>query len=307
MLKLNIFMIDTVAIVLEAMPFLLIGSILGSIIEIYLPEKLFQNRIFRQKRTGFLLMLIMGMILPTCECGVIPIAKKLVKKGLPPYLSVVYLFSAPVINPIVIAATYVAFRFNVWMVLGRIGITALTAVTVALVLSRQKGIYLEDGHQESGEHHHHRHEGCDCENHQKASGFRERFLFIVRHSAVEFLEMSKYLILGALFAAAFRIFVPKDVLYFFEPNAVLSILFMMVLAVLLSICSEADAFVASSFMRFTPFAQLAFVTIGPVVDLKLLWMYSGTFKKKAILLMTVLPFALIFILNSILEMIVRKL
>jgi uncharacterized membrane protein YraQ (UPF0718 family) len=305
LLKFNVFTLSTVATVLEAFPFLLAGSILGAIIENYLPAKLFQKKVFQRKFPGLLLSLLMGFVLPTCECGVIPIARKLVKKGLPPYLAVTYMFSAPVINPIVIVATYVAFRFNLWMVLGRVGISALAAIVVGLVLSSQKSnIFLDNGKDEDCHHHHHD-EGKDCAGHTENETLWGKILSVVSHASEEFLEMSKYLILGALLSSAFRVFVPKSIMMFFEPNLLLSILFMMVLAVLLSICSQADGFVASSFMRFSPFSQLAFVTIGPVVDLKLLLMYSGTFKKKAIVLITVLPFVLIFLVCNLLGLILR--
>ncbi len=311
MLKFNIFIFDVAAIVLEALPFLLIGSILGSVIEVFLPEKLFRGKLFQRKASGLFISIFLGFLLPTCECGVIPIAKKMVKKGLPSYLAVVYMFSAPVINPIVIAATYVAFRYNIWMVLGRIGISALTALVVGLVLSGQGNIFLDSDklkdhdREDEHEHGHKRHEGlCLCED-IEARTWPEKILLIIRHSSREFLEMSKYLILGAILASTFSVLVPKSVVMLWGLNPLLSILFMMVLAVLLSICSEADAFVAASFMKFSPFSQLAFVTIGPVVDLKLLLMYSGTFKKKALALITVIPFILIFFVCNILGLILR--
>jgi hypothetical protein len=142
--------------------------------------------------------------------------------------------------------------------------------------------------------------GCDCEDEIRPG---ERLSFLVRHSAGEFLEMSKYLIIGAILASAFRVFAPKSVAIFFEQNIPLSVLFMMALAVLLSICSGADAFVASSFMKFSPFAQLAFVTIGPVLGLKSILMYSGTLKKKALVYITVISAALVFLITNVITLI----
>ncbi len=299
-MKFNIFILDVVATVLEAFPFLLIGSILGTVIEVFLPEKLFQKKIFQKKSTGLLISLFLGFLLPTCECGVIPIAKKMAKKGLPAYLAVVYMFSAPVINPIVIIATFVAFRYNIWMTAGRVGISALTAFIVGLVLSGQKNIFLEKDSLKVSDIEHNHHVDQNCCDEQELLTIPDKIIFIIRHASEELLEMSKYLILGALLASAFRVLVPKSIIMLFLPNPLFSILFMMIMAVLLSICSEADAFVASSFGRFSPFSQLAFVTIGPVVDLKLLFMYSGTFKKKAIILITVIPFIVIFTVCNIL-------
>ncbi len=298
------FAVNTVAIVLEAFPFLLAGSILGSLIEQFIPEKFFRNKIFQRGVWGMVITLFLGVLFPTCECGVIPVAKKLAKKGLPPHLAVVYMFAAPVINPIVIAATYVAFRFNVWMVLGRIGISAAAAVAIGIVMSFQKDFFKDNTiTQASGEYG--SESGCCSDGHAgEHQGFFKTILLLVRHSSDEFVEMSKYLIVGAIFASAYRIFTPKSVTMFFEPYQALSILFMMILAVLLSICSEADAFVASSFMRFSPYAQLSFVTIGPVLDLKLLLMYGGTFKKKAMIFISLVPLVLIFILTNLLGIII---
>lgn len=201
-MKFNIFVFDVVATVLEAFPFLLIGSILGSVIEVFLPEKLFQKKIFQRRGLGLLISLFLGFLLPTCECGVIPIAKKMAKKGLPPYLAVVYMFSAPVINPIVILATFVAFRYNIWMTAGRVGISALTAFIVGLVLSGQKNIFLEKD-VEIGHHHHLDDKSCSDEQETQTMG--DKILYIIRHASNELLEMSKYLILGALLASAFRV------------------------------------------------------------------------------------------------------
>jgi hypothetical protein len=300
MLKFNMFAVNAVAIVLEAFPFLLAGSILGSLIERFLPEKIFRNKIFQRGGWGMLITLFLGVLFPTCECGVIPVARKLAKKGLPQHLAVVYMFAAPVINPVVIIATYVAFRFKILMVLGRIAISAVTAIAIGMVMSLQKDFFkdnvikqvpdtdlLEDGN-------------CCHEGYDRSSS---SFFQLIGHFTEEFIEMSKYLIAGAIFASAYRIFIPKSIALFFEPSQALSILFMMVLAIILSICSEADAFVASSFMRFSPFAQLSFVTIGPVLDLKLLLMYSGTLKKKALILIIIVPIVIIYILCNILGLI----
>jgi hypothetical protein len=282
------FAVNTVAIILEAFPFLLAGSILGTLIEKYLPQNLFRNPIFRHGVWGTVTTLFLGILFPTCECGVIPVARKLAKKGLPQRLAVVYMFAAPVINPIVIAATYVAFRFNIWMVLGRIGISAAAAVATGFFMSFQKDFFREDVLSQS-----HTHPA------QPSTDFAE----LISHSAEEFFEMAKYLVIGAVFASAYRILIPRSVSMIFEPSQALSILFMMILAIILSICSEADAFVASSFTKFSPFAQLSFVTIGPVLDLKLLFMYTGTFKKKAIIYISIVPIIIVYALCNIIGLI----
>ncbi len=299
MLKFDMFAIYTVALVLDALPFLLAGSVIGILIEIFLPEKIFRHKIFGKGAPGFILALLLGMMLPTCECGVIPIARKFAKKGLPQHLAVVYMMAAPVINPIVIIATYVAFRFNLMMVLGRMAISAAVAVTVGIALSGQKDIFSRYGIKESDKACHDHNGECFIEDHIPPG---ERLSFLVKHSAGEFLEMSKYLIAGAILASAFRIFAPKSVSIFFEHNLPLSVFFMMAFAIMLSICSGADAFVASSFIKFSPSAQLAFVTIGPVLGLKSIIMYGGTLKRKALLYIAIISASMVFLITNIIAL-----
>jgi len=109
--------------------------------------------------------------------------------------------------------------------------------------------------------------------------------------------MGKFLILGAIAAASFKTLLPLDTMSFFSTNLLLSIGGMMLLAILLSVCSEADAFVAASFLTFPAGAQLAFVSIGPMVDLKLIGMYAATFRRKIVLALIIGPTVLIFILS----------
>ncbi|MGA2142997.1 MAG: permease [Brevinematales bacterium] len=298
MLKFDMFAINTVAVILDALPFLLAGSIIGTLIEIFLPEKLFRHKIFTRGAPGFIIALLLGMLFPTCECGVIPIARKFAKKGLPQHLAVVYMLAAPVINPIVIISTFIAFRFSILMVAGRMAVSAAAAVAIGLALSGTKDIFRTTGVED------HDHD-CFCGTDEIPAG--ERLPFLVKHSAGEFLEMSKYLIAGAILASAFRIFAPKSVSIFFEQNIALSVLFMMALAVMLSICSGADAFVASSFMKFSPFAQLAFVTIGPVLGLKSIIMYSGTLKRRGLVLIAVISAAFVFLITNIIALIAGQL
>jgi uncharacterized protein len=120
------------------------------------------------------------------------------------------------------------------------------------------------------------------------------------HTATEFLEMGKFLILGACAVGLFNIFPPYDVLYLMMDSPHLAIAGMMALAILLSVCSEADSFVAASFSQFPPVSQLAFVVIGPMVDLKLMLMYSAVFHRRVALLLVVVPTLLTYLLCSLL-------
>jgi hypothetical protein len=315
MLKLDLLALNSSAIVLEAMPFLLIGSLLGAIIEVFAPEDAFRGNLFRHPVLAIPATLFLGFILPTCECGVIPIAKRLARKGLPEHLSVMFMMAAPVVNPVVIAATWVAFRDNFGMTAGRIGISLAIAVITGLVLSRLGGIYKsmpsdKDGQNDCADadepgHSHNGHCECGHEHSLEGESLLGKWRHVAIHGSEDFLAMLRFLVIGALFAAAFRVYVPKSVSLYFQPNLLPSILFMMALAVLLSICSEADAFVAASFTRFSPFSQLAFVTLGPVLDLKLILMYAGTFKKRAVLTIAISSIAVILVSTLTLGLLLR--
>ena len=317
----QLFTSTATAVFLEASPFLLLGALLSSVFEVFLP----QDRIEKYLPNGLLLGLLFGLsagiLIPTCECGVVSIVRRLLKKGVPPHVALTYMLSAPVINPLTIAATYIAFRGNMWMVLGRIGIVAACASCLGLALARTDPVLLLRGsetepvpcdHGRIGyspadmNHLPHIHldvaHGCGC---CCAVPQGSRLVQVFQHTASEFLDMGTYLILGALAVGFFRASLYQEWLAFFQNNVFLAIGIMMLLAFFLSICSQADAFVAASFVTFSSVAQLSFVTLGPMVDLKLVAMYGAVFRKRIALTIIVVPITLIYILSLLLEIVIR--
>jgi uncharacterized membrane protein YraQ (UPF0718 family) len=141
---------------------------------------------------------------------------------------------------------------------------------------------------------------CGCGHDHGASG-QARWRAVLSHTAGEFLEMGKYLILGCLAAAFFKIFLPWQILSSFENNVFLSVALMMALAVLLSVCSEADAFVAASFVSFPMGAKLSFLALGPMVDLKLIGMFFSVFHRRVALALIVVPIILIYPMSLVVE------
>jgi len=142
--------------------------------------------------------------------------------------------------------------------------------------------------------------GSEGAGHGSKTG--ERIVHLLVHAADEFLSMGAYLIVGAAVAGLLQTAAPAGSLAFFRGSAALSVGFMIALAVVLSICSEADAFVAASFIRFTPAAQLAFLTTGPVVDIKLISMFLGTFRREAVLVLVSVPLIMNFVLCLLLAL-----
>lgn len=253
------------SLLLEAMPFILLGAIASGLIEVFVPSTAF-DRLTRLPRAVQLPAAgVAGFAFPVCDCGSVPVARRLTKKGLTPAAAVTFMLAAPILNPIVIASTFVAYRGRefLWpMVFGRIGLGLATAITVGWVVGNRSKEQLLQADR-PGEHQHH-------DDDSKWSA-------LIGHVSHDFLFMGRYLVLGAAVAAALQTFVPQSVLGSIAATPIVSLLAMMVLAGMLSICSESDAFVAASFVQFGFAGQLAFLAFGPMVDSKLAFIYSGTF------------------------------
>jgi uncharacterized membrane protein YraQ (UPF0718 family) len=298
------------SIFIEAMPFLAVGALLSAVIEVFVsPDRLIRylpNGIAARISVG----VAAGLILPTCECGVVPIVRRLISKGVPVPTAVAFMLSAPVINPVVLTSTYVAFRGDPPMVVGRVLMVALIAAAVALIAARMGNILLgkdapgDDPHE--SDHHGHAHGDTGHDSHlQTGSGAGiKRTGEVLLHGAHEFIDMGKYLILGAIVAGLFKTYLPQNILLFFTGQPTLEIVGMMSLAVLLSVCSEADAFVAASFVSFSAASKVAFVAIGPMIDLKLIGMYAATFKRQFFWVLMIVPILLVLGLSMLFEVVV---
>lgn len=272
-------------IVIEAVPFLLIGVLASAAIQIFVSP----DRVRRHcPENPFLAALSGGLLgltlLPMCECGTVPTTRRLLAKGAPLPFGIAFLLAAPAVNPIVLVSTWIAFRGQPLMVVGRFGLTLLIAVTIGLVLGthpRPDSILTSS---DSGDPHDH----CATGQCRPAE--------FVRHASVEFFEMGRFLVIGALIAATFQALVPRDVLLTLGRGPVVSVLALMALAVILSICSTVDAFVALSFVgSFAPGAILAFLVFGPMIDLKSVLLFRTTFRGRTVALLVLLAAQLVLL------------
>ncbi|MBU1277501.1 MAG: permease [Proteobacteria bacterium] len=309
--QVDLFFSLVLALFWEAAPFLLLGSLVGAVVECYLSRELLARHLPKGRVGAVFLGLGAGMILPTCECGVVPVVRRLLDKGVPPSTALTYMLAAPVINPVVLISTYVAFQGRWSMLLGRVMLVAITAGAVGFYFSRRStgdivrpssllpaqpriqslGVMLpaEPPHEA----------GCRCGCGHGHATQQKGIVRILVRTAEEFMHMSLYLLAGALAAAAVKAFLPVSVLAVVQDNLLLSVAALMGLAVLLSVCSEADAFVAASFLGFPPAAQLSFIALGPMLDLKLLAMFGGAFRKRVVLVLAALPTVLVFGLSLV--------
>jgi len=259
------------SLLIQALPFVMLGALAAALVEVFVPigtlEKL--GRLPRPLQLPAAAMA--GLAFPICECGSVPVARRLMQRGLMPSAAVTFMLAAPVINPVVIASTYVAFRgrASLWTVVGgRFLLGMLVAIAVGWVLgSRTKDELLKPNPEEEHEH--------LLELGRPEARWRRFFV----HLGSDFLFMGRYLLLGATIAAAIQTFLPASALASLADLPVLSVVAMMGLAVALSLCSESDAFVAASFAPFGVSAQLGFLVFGPMVDAKLIALYGGTFRR----------------------------
>lgn len=284
---LHLFLSFTLAIFLEAAPFLLVGSLLASLFEEFAEEELLARWLPRGTFSGIFAGIGAGMILPTCECGIVPIVRKLMSRGVPAPTALAYMLAAPVVNPVVMLSTWVAFQGDWYMLGGRVMMVVVPAFLIGLLLqgipSKQ---LLREGSVATS---------C-CSHHSPTKKGWARLPSVLQHTAGEFIDMGQYLLLGAVVTALFKTFVPNDWAYALGQNLFLAVAVMMLLAIILSVCSEADAFVAASFKTFPGAAQLSFMGIGPMVDIKLILMFFAVFHPRLAVVLILVPTCVVYVL-----------
>ncbi|MFD3503287.1 permease [Streptomyces sp. NPDC058676] len=247
------------AVAVQGVPFLLLGTVVSAAIGAFVPEKVFRRLLPRNQALAVPVAGAAGVVLPGCECASVPVAGSLMSRGVAPAAALAFLLSAPAINPVVLVATSIAFPRQPEMVLGRLVASLGTAVVMGWLwarFGREEWIRLPKRRAPAG------------------GGGLRAFGAGLQH---DFLHAGGFLVLGAGAAATFNIAVPRSVLDLFTGSVWLSVLLLAVLAVVLCVCSEADAFVAASLSGFSPTARLAFMVVGPMVDLKLIALQTGTF------------------------------
>ena len=255
------------SLLIEAVPFVLLGALVSAAIEVFVPVRVFERLTALPRPLQLPAAGLAGFAFPVCECGSVPVARRLAAKGLTPAAAVTFMLAAPILNPVVVISTVVAYsgRASFWpMVLGRAGLGLLAAMAVGWVVSNRRPQDLLRARAEDDSHEH----GDDS---------RARSFFA--HLAGDFVFMGRFLVIGAIVAALLQTFVPQSIIASVADTPVLALVAMMALAFVLSLCSESDAFVAASFVQFGVGAQLAFLVFGPMVDTKLGILYSATFSK----------------------------
>ncbi|MBU8908813.1 permease [Desertibacillus haloalkaliphilus] len=279
------------SIVIEAIPFILLGVFFSSLIQIYVSEETIQRYLPRNALSALVPAAVLGAIFPICECAIVPVVRRLIKKGMPLHIGVVFLVAAPILNPIVAASTYFAFRNDLSVLYSRMGLAFVLAILIGAIL------YLifknSDQLKWSTEELIGKQKGATS---QVPVRQMNRFKQMFYHASDEFFLMGKYLIAGAFIASLFQTFLDRNLLAAIGSNEWSSTAVMMAFAFLLSLCSEADAFVASSFgSTFTTGSIIAFLVYGPMLDLKNTVMLFAFFKAKFVITFMITVTVVVFV------------
>jgi uncharacterized protein len=289
------------SIIYEALPFIVLGVIIAGFLEEFVPQQIVAN-IFRSRfltsnaaRLGAIgVGGLLGLLFPMCECGIIPIMRRLLRKGVPLSVCICYMLAGPIINAVVMLSTYVAFDFpqkdalifgGPLGVMGlRVGLGFVVAVVASVVVEWQ---YRKHGNKlftpalamrdapEGDE------TPAAVANPRRLT---QRLGGVAETARHDFVDIMAFLVLGATLAALGRIFLAQSNFErTIQQGPLVAIVLMMGLAIVFCLCSEADAFIAANFSPyFPPAAKIAFLVLGPMLDFKLYLMYVQVFRHRLI-------------------------
>lgn len=279
------------AIIYEALPFVVLGVLLAGILEEFVPQQALVKVIPSNTLLAVMLGGVLGLVFPMCECGIVVVMRRLLRKGLPLGVCVSYMLAGPIINVVVMLSTYAAFNVapqdailggGLNVVLLRVGLAFIIAVNTGLLVERMQRkaglpnllapVVLK---------------GLGGAEEEQAKGPRTWAMRLNNISATalnDFVDIMAFLIIGAAAAGAGRLMLQQaNLTETIQGSPAIAILCMMGIAVLFCLCSEADAFVAANFATYWPPAsKLAFLVLGPMMDIKLYIMYTRVFRPKLI-------------------------
>jgi uncharacterized protein len=325
-----------VSIIWEAFPFVVLGALVAGILEEVVPQQAIAKIVPKNPILGVMLGGVLGIVFPMCECGIVPVMRRLLRKGLPLGTCVAYMLAGPIINLVVISSTIVAFKrfsgpdheysiagmaFSIGFLIPalRIALGFIVAVITALIVQAQ---YRKHGNKlltrlatptEPGQVPLEVLDQSQIHPSEKRAGekkpFFQRLANISETALHDFVDIMVFLTIGACLAGVARIYVLPDdnqIAEISTNNPMLAILVMMVTAVVMCLCSEADAFVAASFTKLHMSAKLAFLVLGPMFDLKLLLMFTRVFRPKVILTIFLAVSIQVFVYTMLVHYLIPK-
>lgn len=284
------------SIVIEALPFVLLGCLISGALQVFLTPERVKRWLPDNRFLSILTGSVLGFFFPSCECGIVPIVHQFVKKVVPVHTAFAFMLTAPIINPIVIFSTFIAFG-NSWEMAGwRMVGSFVVALIIGIWLAYfQKESVLKTKIQQIIDHNHHHNHHHDhthgTNKHEEVKIGRIKQLsqqtgHVLTHSIDEFFDTGRYLIVGGLIAASMQTYLPTRVMLTLGSTKLLAIIIMLLLAFTMSLCSEADAFIGSSLLSlFGTAPVVAFLVFGPMVDIKNLLMMKRYFNGRFILML----------------------
>jgi uncharacterized membrane protein YraQ (UPF0718 family) len=272
----------------QALPFLVMGVLVSGLVAAFVtPERLAR---WLPRRTGVAILAagVGGAALPGCECGSVPVARRLFD-GASGAAALTFMLAAPAINPVVLMATAVAFPGQPKMVVARAAASLLTAVVMGAAWSRWGRTEWVTRRLPK--------------LHDEAASRWTVFTEAARH---DFLQAASYLVIGAAAAAALRVLIPPAVFQHLAGQVAVAIVMMALLAVILALCSEADAFVAASLTMLPLLPRLVFLVVGPAVDVKLFAMQAGIFGRAFAIRFAPATFAVAIVVATVVGLVVLR-
>jgi uncharacterized membrane protein YraQ (UPF0718 family) len=291
------------SILFEGAPYILVGTILSGFIDAFLPAGLLERALPKNKILATLAAGFLGLFFPVCECAVVPVVRRLVQKGLPLSCAMTYLLSAPIINPIVAVSTLTAFKefaditslpavLDASMTLARLSLGYVVAVLVGLLMLRfritdilKPSIAASVTAAAAAR--------IDHPEGTTSAPFNDRLVHAMRTAMRDFLDTGMYFTIGVIITSIFNTQVDQTQVAKFAASDWIAIPSMMSLAFVLSLCSTSDAFIAAPMESFSLAAKLAFLVFGPMMDVKLVFMYAAVFKRRVVISMLIGLFILV--------------
>ena len=293
------------SIFFEALPFLLLGSLISSVIETFISDEKLASLIPKNPILGSLVGVFLGLFIPACDCAVIPVSKRLIKKKVPINVAISFMLASPIINPVVLLSTYYAFyRTNpniFWLriILGII-ISLVIGIIMGLIFNNKKVIT-----NNTDEHYCHCDGDCGHDHHHHHKSIKNNILNIFKHTAYDMFDVVKYLMFGALIASLVQVLLSRSILMIFNNNNILSIIILMLFAYLISLCSTSDSFIGKTLLSsFSEAGIIAYLLLGPMIDIKNTIVLLGNYKKSFVISLITLIFILIFITSLLVVIII---
>lgn len=288
-----------ISIILEALPFIIIGVFLSSLIQVFISEETLSRIIPKNIVLGILSAATIGLIFPVCDCAIVPIVRRLLKKGLPLPIGITFMLSVPIINPVVLTSTYYAFLSNPHAPLIRAVAGWISAVLIGFIINKldksktkqaklheilfNERVYMPKNNPIVTSNHNHEHHKCSCGHvhHEEEKFSALTLVHVLDHVSLELQDVGRFVIMGAFLSALMQTFIPRKYILSIGHGNISSIIVMMILAYVLCVCSETDAFIARTFVnQFTNGSIVAFLIFGPMIDIKNTLMLCETFNLK---------------------------